>query len=394
MTDQRLHDLLHESVADATVPDLAEAAWRSATTTRRRRTAGVLAAATAVVVVVAATMTLSGGSDRRTPTGRPTTTITPAPVDADASYHGYPVWWSPSLAQEAALPQYPNSPLPATIDFSHPATPLDDDPVGAANAAFAIYSDGHLTAVDVLGSDGRLRRVRIGPSPTGPGPVKPMRDPEGNLRINAGTSMLSPSGDFLMFPQKHSIRLLTLATRKWSTIRTGSAPTWDATWISDSRIVLPDPRSPGEVGPIYTVDGPREGSAPPLRLSMRDLPLGSSRPYGRAWPGEDGGAQAFYPGARVPQPPALHLSPGQSDWIGVGGGRGGLLVIPSEPDRQKGCCQADTWIAPDTLVYDSSSTDGTRLIAWQLGTDHFWKVSQLTGIRLGQQYVVSSYAWL
>jgi hypothetical protein len=389
MTDQRLHDLLHESVADATMPDVADAAWRSATRTRRRRTAGVLAAVTAVVLVVAATMTLAGrGSERRTPAVRPTSTITPAPVDADGSYHGYPVWWSPSLAQEAALPHYPNSPLPATIDVTAVLGDLVDHPLSEALAAYAGYNRaGGLEAVEVLGADGRLRAIDTSP-------VKPMRDPEGNLRIDAGTSMLSPSGEYLMFPQQHSIRLLTLATRTWSTIKTGAAPTWDATWIGDNRIVLPEPRSPGGVGPIYLVDGVREGSAPPLSLTMHHLPLGSSRPYGRAWPGEDGGAQSFYPGARVPQPPALHLSPGQSDWIGVSGGQGGLLVIPSEPDRQKACCQADTWIAPDTLVYDSSSSDGTRLIAWQLGTDHFWRVSQLTGITLGQEYVVSSYAWL
>ena len=37
---------------------------------------------------------------------------------------GLPVWWSPSLAQEAGLPAYPDSPLPATIDVEsegHPA---------------------------------------------------------------------------------------------------------------------------------------------------------------------------------------------------------------------------------------------------------------------------------
>ena len=35
MTDQRLHDLLHETVSDVTVPDLTDAAWRSGTRARR-----------------------------------------------------------------------------------------------------------------------------------------------------------------------------------------------------------------------------------------------------------------------------------------------------------------------------------------------------------------------
>ncbi|HEX4473114.1 MAG TPA: hypothetical protein VH085_14175, partial [Nocardioides sp.] len=120
--------------------------------------------------------------------------------------------------------------------------------------------------------------------------------------------------------------------------------------------------------------------------------LHSSQIYGRARSGRDGGAQAFYPGEPIPQPPGLGLSPGQSDWINVNGPPSGILLIPAEPGRQKACCQVDGWIAPDTVLYDSSSSTGTRLLAWKVDTGQFWQVSRLIGVQLGVDFVVSSYA--
>ena len=79
MTDQRLHDLLHETVSDVTVPDLTDAAWRSGIRARRRRTAALAAGATAVVVGIAGAVALV----HRGPSAQGPTTGVPTSSDAD-----------------------------------------------------------------------------------------------------------------------------------------------------------------------------------------------------------------------------------------------------------------------------------------------------------------------
>ena len=407
MTDQRLHDLLHDTVSDLTAPDLAETAWRSGVRARRRRTAALAAGATAAVVAIAGAAAFvdrgpsahgptTGPSSptTSTPTSGPTRTVRPYVPDPapDARYAGVPVWWSPTLAQEERLPAYPDGPLPPVIDLRQPRSSLVLDPIRHAVAAFAVFSGPLVKGVDVLGADGLLRNVKIGPEPGGSAPVQPMRDPEGHLRIRAGASMLSRSGEYLMFPQEHSVAIMTLRTGTWRTIDTGTAPTWDATWISDREFALVDPARPLAQAPEYSVDGKYQGSSNVIASGLPDFPIGSSQLYGRARTGHEDIAQAFYPGAGIPQPPTLRLSPRQSDWIAINGTHDGILLIGQEPGRQKGCCQVDGWIGPDTVLYDSSSSTGTRLIAWQVGTGRFWQVSRLTGVTLERDDVVSSYA--
>lgn len=52
----------------------------------------------------------------------------------------------------------------------------------------------------------------------------------------------------------------------------------------------------------------------------------------------------------------------------------------------------DGWIGPHTVMYDSSSSSGTRLVAWDIGTGRFWQVSRITGVDLGEETVTASYA--
>jgi len=399
MTDQRLHDLLHESVSDVTVPDLTDAAWRSGIRARRRRTAALAAGATAVVVGIAGAVALvhhaplaqgpsTGVSTSSTPTTDPTPGVTPYVADPapDAHYAGVPVWWSPTLAQEERLPAYLDSPLPATIDLSGPVAPLADHPIRRAVAAFAASSDGTpLEYVRVLAPDGRLLSVDTSP-------VQPMTDPEGNQRIRVGASLLSRSGEYLMFPQEHSLLVYTLRTGQWRTIHTGTAPTWDATWIGNTRISLADPAHPLRSVPEYSIDGTNEGSGNVTGMGLIGVPLASSQIYGRMRSGLNGNAQAFTAGAPIPEPRGTATQPGGSDWIAAASGTSRILLIPSEAGRQKQCCQVDGWIAPNTVMYDSSSSTGTRLLAWDVGTGRFWQVSRLTGVTLGEETLVASYA--
>jgi hypothetical protein len=399
MTDT-LRDLLHESVADSEMPDVTDMAWAAGARARRRHTTTVVAGAvTASLVVAGSVWALDHreGSRAGEPVTRPSATRSTTPSlplsgqgKPDAEYLGTSVWWAPSVAEESSL-AYTTGPLPTTIDLLSPDSGLVGDPIGRALAAFATYaSNGSLSSVRVLGPDGLLRGIDLVPSPGEPSPVKPMRDPEGNLRVRAGSSMLSPSGEYLMFPQDGSIRLLRLKNQHWSTIYTGTHPTWDATWTEDDRIVLWSPDRPHAHPPVYDVTGargPRAGATDDLN------PRWDSDPYGLPRRSLNGSlAQSYVAGAPVPQPRALHLSAGQSDWIGVASAPDAILVLPQEAARQKECCQVAGWLDRDVLLYESRSNEGLRLLAWQQGTRNFWQVSRVVGWTPGEDTVVSSYA--
>jgi hypothetical protein len=207
--------------------------------------------------------------------------------------------------------------------------------------------------------------------------------------------MLSPSGEYLMFPQQGSIRLFRLANQQWSTIATGASATWDATWADGDRdrIVLVDSNRPIDTAAVYDVNGTQVASGGQATDFLN--PRWDSDPYGLPHRSPNGSlAQSYIAGADVPQPPSLHLSPGQSDWIGIASAPDAILVLPQEGARQKQCCQVAGWIGSDVLLYESRSSDGLRLLAWQQGTGHFWRVSDVVGWTMGQESVISSYARL
>ena len=52
------------------------------------------------------------------------------------------------------------------------------------------------------------------------------------------------------------------------------------------------------------------------------------------------------------------------------------------------------WLDRYTLVYESRSSDGLRLVAWRMGTGRFWQVSRVVGWTVGADSIVSSYARL
>ncbi|MFZ2016729.1 MAG: hypothetical protein WAV00_23165, partial [Nocardioides sp.] len=72
-TDRGLHDLLHESVRDLTMPDAAAAAWTAGGRRRRRRTTrlGAGAAVAAAVVVAAVAVWLGPPDTGPEPADRP-----------------------------------------------------------------------------------------------------------------------------------------------------------------------------------------------------------------------------------------------------------------------------------------------------------------------------------
>ncbi|MFZ2014359.1 MAG: hypothetical protein WAV00_11095, partial [Nocardioides sp.] len=229
----------------------------------------------------------------------------------------------------------------------------------------------------VVGPAGQLRTVDLSS-------VKPMTDPAGGRRIDVAPSMLSPSGRFLMFPQDVGIDVLDLSTGAWQWVYTvPGQTTWRSTWVENSiRVASGDHYT-------YSVDPPQKpGAWSSLGLVMS--PHRGSTPYGVWRSGALGNAQAYSPGAEVPAPAGL--APGRSSWIGVADGfRGAILLLPASAGRLADCCQLDAYRGTNTLIFDSRSTGHLRVLAWQIRTHRFWRVTEVTGVPAGTA-LVSSYA--
>lgn len=420
MTDHELHELLHAHVADVGetgTPDLTRAAWDRAGRIRRRRTTGAVAGAAAAVAVVALGVVGVGGQDGPGPARPPASGSTgpadgtgspgPSPDDArsldrlpgagdtrpDGRVEGRSVYWGPLPSQEAALPQV-TSPLPATIDLSAPAPDLAEQPIHAALAAYALVDQHDDARLLVLAPDGSLRSVDTSR-------VARFEGGSGYDISIANDTMLSPTGEYLGFPQQSSVLVLTLATGEWRTVHT-DAPAAVLHWLGDSDLWLPT-STQGGAGPMYSArTGQRSGFA---NMSAPSDPLGpDSGPVYRWRMGPGGWAQSWIRVAGLPLaedevPPSQVLRVS-----GDGDGRESLLVYGSSPDdrRPDYCCGAAFWLTDDTVVYESRPPSGAsgqassqgqrRLVAWKVGTHALGVVATVTGYDGQREDLVSSYA--
>jgi hypothetical protein len=396
MTDHELRELLHERVADVGMPDLSEVAWQRATRIRRRRAAMAVTAAVAVVAVGSVAVAGGPGGDRSTgPVTQlpsPTTTSVPSPptptgtgTQPDGHYRGWPVYWGPLASQESELPQVA-SPLPSVIDLSAPTTDVADDPIGAALAAYVLIDDNGGQRLLLLAPDGSLRTVDTSR-------VAAYDDGSGDDISIAHDSLLSPTGEYLAFPQAGHVMVLTLATGAWRSVDTGDRPTTTLHWMGNTDLWLP-PSSQGGDGPMYSVlDGRRSGAT---NVAAPAGPSSTGAPYGRWRMGPLGTAQSWGRVAGLPVPPD-DVTPSQA--LVVEGGapaHDALLVLgsASSPDaaqRPDLCCGVEFWLDSETVVYESQ-TQPRRLVSWRVGTHDLGRVASIVGFDPDRELLVSSYA--
>jgi hypothetical protein len=381
MTDHDLRSLLRDQVADVTTTaDLSADVWHTSRGARRRRTIGVVAGAAAATVLVFGGIAIldSQPKDQSGPSPAPATD-NPTP---DGRFRGASVYWSPSQPEEAALPLMSSDrpPLPEVIDLSAEATPVEVDPIDRAVAAFGVVGDGDDARLLLLAPDGTYRSLDL--SEVGPDPTvsccerPPLRD-----------TMLSPSGEYLMFPQVDSVLVYDLPRREWRTIETGGADTTLANWFQGDRLVVPP--SPHGMGPFYNVVTGRQLGVGGFPITGQDLKLDQQQSY-KFGPASNG-LQSWGSGAELPVPTG---TPNKPELLVMTGDETLILTFTGSPggdDRWLQCCPVVGWAADDVAMYESRS--GTpQIIAWTVGTHRFETVSTITGFTPGEQSYVGSYA--
>jgi len=283
---------------------------------------------------------------------------------------------APTGDEEAQLPRYRTA-LPDRIDVSRglPST----DGVRSALAVFALSGDDGLDRVAVLAGDGTSHelvgaRDRLGR----------VTDEEGNVLSPLLDASVSPSGTRIFFLQRDTLQVYDLAAAAWTEIDIPEYAGEQARWQTpDGEIWVPD-----ELG---STSGHRY-----------DLTDGEVVPETFAEPHfvDDGYGPLVRGATSVAQ--SAHL-----DDLTVDGVQGveaivteteaagtSLLTFAHGTQVQKQCCPAIGWVTPDVLLFQSRRSDVLRVLAWRTGTDEVGLVSEVTGLRWGQEWYTSSWAGL
>jgi hypothetical protein len=387
MTDHDLRSLLRDQVADVTTTaDLSAGAWRTSRGVRRRRTLGVVAGAAAATLLVVGGIAVLGNESDDTPDPAPPSPTPGVNTTPDGHFRGAPVYWSPSLPEEADLPVMTEGrpPLPEVIDLSAEATPVEDDPIDRAVAVFGVLDDTSAIRFLLLAPDGTYRTLDL--SDVGPDPIvsccerPPLRD-----------TMLSPTGEYVLFPQLNSVLVYDLPQREWRTIETGDADATNAQWSGPRAIHVA--RFTGGSGPVFDVVTGEGGFVTDFDLGANDLDLEEDQSYrfGPARIGPDFRVlQSWGSGAKLPVPDNRP----RPEFLVVDKARTWILSFTGSPggdDRWLQCCPVVGWAGDDVALYESRS--GTpRIIAWTVGTHRFETVSTITGFTPGDEVFLGSYA--
>ena len=193
--------------------------------------------------------------------------------------------------------------------------------------------------------------------------------------------MVSPRGQYLMFPQDGHLEIYVVATGEWRRIPTGSAVTAYATWSYDDGIYLPPRRDGGLARVIGRTGSGRAGRPPPARAGEPDL---ARRHAVRAAPDRSGGRGAELvagrgipvPDSALPDPEVLVTTLRDAPLLA-------FIEDADAPTRWKECCPVAGWLDEDQVVYESRGAS-PRLVAWRVGTDSFRTVAEIGGLDAGR----------
>lgn len=376
MTDERLRDLLEERVADLTTRDLAAGAWQEGARRRRhRRTAGAAVTAAVAALVVGVSLVVGGS-----PAADPPPSDRPAPTEPDATVGGARVWWSPDVAEEAALPAV-DSPLPDQVDLDAVGPDAATDPLTRAVAAYGVVDGaGDVARLLLVGPEGEERTLDVSR-------LDPVAKPNGYRLSPITRTMLSPDGRTLAFGQDGAVAFFDVALGTWREVPVGDRATHALRWAGPRLLAFPH-------GDGLSVDGtPVDVDLPVLGVLG---PIDPATPHGPWVHSADGisDAQAFGYGARLPSRGAEYT--GHPETVVVQDAAApDVLAISSTVDdgRYKDCCPVVGFLDGDTVLYESRSAE-PRVLAWDVGTRTFGVAATIVGVAAGDESYVGSYAQL
>lgn len=388
MSDQRLRDLLEERVADLTVTDLVDGAWDRARAVRRRRAATAVGAV-AVLAVVGGTTVLVAGGDEPAPSPPPVvgstapSSPTPGPDGPGAQrggeYAGVPVWWAPTVAQEADLPLLEGTGLPAGIDLD---APKGEVPPGfTAVALFQLWGDrpGEVVAI---GADGASYALDVS--------HLDRYAERGNELLPLSEESLSPDGQYAFFRQRGSLEVYAFGPGTWSTLELPDAAIERTRW-EDGAIEV---TTIGE-----EVDLSYYSPAGQLIRSTTKIPRAYSGPrwqdehYGPLERRAGQGAQGLYLAGPVTAPDGTSYESVDAVAATGFGEPDALLAMPPEAGggRWKRCCAVVGWLDRETVLFESRHEDA-RVLAWRVGTSEVYRVADIRGWTPGEESYVASFA--
>lgn len=383
MTGERLHEVLHERVADLPGADLVDAAWARARRTRQRRAVALVSGAVVAVVAVAGGVVvgLGGGDDAEREPAAPASsgaTSTPAGAEPRGSYAGAQVWQAPDVADEPNLPRLQGGPLPAEVDLSG-AGPVAAG-IGRAVAVFEVDDDRGLDRVVAVGEDGTSYTLDVAG-------IDPWADSGGNRLSPLSRASLAPDGERVFLRQTGALAVYDFGTDEWTRIDLDGRDPEDTWWATDRLLVVPaEGAAPGLVldADGTRVDTPAVDPPPPVRLLTDD------EPYGVPVDARDAIAQGLVlSGDPSRAGPDLRSREGVAvRW----GGQSAVLVVPDGPGRRwLQCCPVVGWLDEATVLLESRHSRA-RVLAWRAGTEELSRVADIRGWRAGDEAFVGSYA--
>lgn len=384
MTDADLRDLFRAAASDPERLDPAavDRAWRDGYRRRAGSRAAIVGSVAVTAAAVSAAVVLGGLDGPVSPAPSPPSSTesphreetTPAETGPDTTYAGTPVWVSPKAEDRADLPSLEDVGLPGEVDLSA-GGPAASELNTAVGVLGVVGSDGELSRVVAMGADGGTYTLDIDDR------LERVADEGGNAMSALSGEGLSPDGTHVFFRQERALAIYDFRTRSWSRIRTPQWTSETARW-ADGGIFVPDVPW-GSVGTVHSLDGSRQG-----RLTLDTSSWNGGEPYGPERSAPTGATAQSYFMTEDSDSDAWSFAGVNAVVVSVEG-RTRLLVHDMGAPGGKMCCPVAGWLEPTVVAFQS----GTQLLAWEVPGGGVSRVTDITGLRRGQESYVASWAF-
>ena len=398
MTDRDLGSLLERATERLPEPDLIDVAWAGALAYRRRRRRLVLAAVAAVsATAMATTMVVQLGGDADRQIRRPpaaSTTPEPSQRAQTRTPDGSVVVTAPRAAEEAGLPVLLAG-LPEEITLGQQAvnvSALTAQQKEAGMVAAYLHPQGDLFHPIVVFADGTHADIGL--------PLSRTTDAEGNPAWPFDRAGIAKGGTAIAFPQRGQVVIFTLRDGLVRRLAVPDRTIQRVGWtMSGTGLIASSDTSAWHIDVETGKSTKLVARAAPGPHSLSFVPglgrlstwnetgqLASEEPFGAPVRESSHNTFTSASGWAATAVSLVQGTPGLPSGAGQGlftvraddlVERRVLAFDESGERRSKGCCVPLGWRS-DTLLYQSSSVQGSWILAWDLRTNLVSRVARLT----------------